>query len=141
MTRHTEERNIELVKKWAWTWNHAIDRMVDECYAPDCVVVNMMTGIAFHGREELRAVEHAMMAFDGTRRMEITRIVADGPCVAAEMDALWNEVRSKATVFLTFNDDGYIILDNSYGQDPSGASTPGSDNFIGTGQREPATSS
>ncbi len=131
MTGEREARNIELVRKWQDTWNNAVDRMVDECYAPDCTVVNMMTGYTMHGREELRAIEHAMMAFDGTRRMEIYRMVASGDQVAIEMDAYWGETRSKACVFLTFNDDGLIVKDNSYGEDPAGTSTPGSESFIG----------
>ena len=52
--------------------------MVDECYAEDCEVVNMMTGYTMHGREELRAIEHAMLQFDGTRRMEITNMSRAG---------------------------------------------------------------
>lgn len=130
MNTERETRNIALVEKWQWTWNNAVDRMVDECYAPDCTVVNMMTGYTMHGREQLRAIEHAMMQFDGTRRMEIYRMVASGDQVAVEMDAFWGEARSKACVFLTFNDDGLIVKDNSYGQDPSGASTPGSENYL-----------
>jgi limonene-1,2-epoxide hydrolase len=130
MTGEREARNIELVKKWQDTWNNAIDRMVDECYAPDCTVVNMITGYTMHGREQLRAIEHAMMAFDGTRRMDIYRMVASGDQVAIEMDAYWGEARSKACVFLTFNDEGFIVKDNSYGEDVSGASTPGSENYL-----------
>ena len=75
-----EQRNVERVKHWSWTWNNAVDRMVDECYAENCEVVNMMTGYTMHGREELRAIEHAMLQFDGARRMEITNIVASGNC-------------------------------------------------------------
>jgi hypothetical protein len=118
-----ERRNIERVKHWEHTWNTKVDRMVDECYAPNCEVINMMTGYTMHGREELRAIEHAMLKFDGTRRMEITRMVASGDTVAIEADAIWGDTRSKACVFLTFNDDGLIISDHSYGSDPSGASS------------------
>ncbi len=132
MSGQREARNMELVKKWEWTWNNAVDRMVDECYAPDCTVVNMMTGYTMRGREEQRAIEHAMMAFDGTRRMEIYRMVASGDQVAGEMYAFWNEVRSRACVFLTFDDEGLIVKDNSYGEDVSGLSTPGSETFIGS---------
>ena len=132
MPNERERRNTELTRHWEKAWNEDPDRMVDECYAPDCVVVNMMTGYTMHGREELRAIEHAMMQYDGTRRMEITRMVASGDQVAIEMDALWGGARSKATVFLTFNDAGLIVLANSYGQDPSGLSTPGTESFIGT---------
>jgi hypothetical protein len=130
MSSEREARNVERVKHWAWTWNNAVDRMVDECYAPDCIVVNMFTGVTLRGREELRAIEHAMQKFDGTRRMEITRMVASGDTVAVQADAIWGEVRSKACVFLTFNDEGQVIEDNSYGQDPSGASTPGAKGFV-----------
>jgi hypothetical protein len=130
MLTKTESDNIERVKCWEWKWNNAVDRMVDECYAPDCVVVNMFTGHTLRGREELRKIEHAMLAFDGTRKMEITRMVASGDTVAIQADALWGDARSKACVFLTFNDHGLIVLDNSYGQDPSGASTPGSESFL-----------
>jgi hypothetical protein len=118
-----EKRNIERVKHWENTWNTRVDRMVDECYAPDCTVVNMMSGYTMHGREELRAIEHQMLAFDGTRRMEITKMVASGDTVAVEADAIWGNHRSKACVFLTFNDQGLITTDHSYGSDPSGASS------------------
>ena len=60
MLTDKERRNLERVKTWAWTWNNAVDRMVDECYAPDCVVVNMMSGVTFRGREALRQIEHSM---------------------------------------------------------------------------------
>jgi hypothetical protein len=130
MLTDKERRNIERVKTWAWTWNNAVDRMVDECYAPDCAVVNMMSGVTLRGREALRQVEHAMQAFDGARRMEITRMVACDDVVAVQADAFWGNVASKACVFLTFGEDGLIVEDNSYGQDPSGASTPGSPAFV-----------
>ena len=119
-----EKQNVERVKFWEWSWNNAVDRMVDECYATQCTVVNMMTGYTMRGREELRAIEHAMKSFDGTRRMEITNIVASGDVVAIQADVVWGEVRSKACAFLTFDEHGMIVVDNSYGQDPSGASTP-----------------
>jgi len=78
---------------------------------------------ALHLREALRAIEHAMLAFDGTRRMEITRMLASGDAVAVEADAIWGDKRTKACVFLTFNSDGMIVSDHSYGSDPSGASS------------------
>ncbi len=130
MPTDQEKQNVERVKHWAWTWNNAVDRMVDECYAEDCVAVNMFTGVALHGREQLREIEHAMQAFDGTRRMEITRMVASGDTVAVQADAIWGDHSSKACVFLTFNADGLIAVDNSYGQDPSGATSPGSKGFV-----------
>jgi hypothetical protein len=118
-----ERRNVEMVKKWEHTWNTAVDRMVDECYAPNCEVVDMMGGRTFRGREELRKVEHAMLAADSTRHMEVTNVVASGNTVAIEMDSIWSAKRLKSSVFLTFNDQGLIVLDHSYGADPSGGSS------------------
>jgi ketosteroid isomerase-like protein len=118
-----ERRNIERVKHWEQTWNTKVDRMVDECYAEDCVAINMMTGYTMRGREALRAIEHKMLAFDGTRRMEITKMLASGDSVAVEADVIWGSKRTKGCAFLTFNSDGMIVRDQSYGSDPSGASS------------------
>ena len=37
-----EERNLERTRHWEWTWNHDVMRMVDECYAEDCEVTDML---------------------------------------------------------------------------------------------------
>ena len=118
-----EQRNLENVRHWVWTWNNDVMRMVDECYAEDCEVSDMLRGRTFHGREELRAVEKQMMAVDPTRRMEVTRMVACGDVVAIEMDSFWAEGTNlaKACVVLTFDNDGMIVSDHSYGGDPVGA--------------------
>jgi WD40 repeat protein len=76
-----ERRNVELTRRWEKAWNEDPDRMVDACYAPDCVVINMFSGHEMHGREELRVVERAIKAFDGTRHMVITNMVASGDVV------------------------------------------------------------
>jgi len=118
-----EERNVERVRHWEWTWNNDVMRMVDECYSPTCEVTDMFRGRTFRGREELRLIEKQMMQIDPTRKMKITRMVASGDTVAIEMDASWNDGKAvaKSCVFLTFDDAGYIVLDHSYGGDPSGA--------------------
>lgn len=118
-----EERNLERTRHWAWTWNHDVMRMVDECYAEDCEVSDMLRARTFRGREELRAVEKQMMAIDSSRRMEITRMIASGDVVAVEMDAIWADGAqvAKSCVFLTFNEEGLIVSDHSYGGDPVGA--------------------
>jgi|GEM_PF-1884365 hypothetical protein len=124
-----EKRNIERVKYWEWAWNTEVDRMVDECYDANCEVVNMLTGHTMRGREELRKIEHAMLAFDAKRKMQVRRVIASGAVVALEADAFWHGKKSSVCVFLTFNKDGLIVSDHSYGADPSGASstrdTPG----------------
>lgn len=119
----TEARNLERCRHWEWTWNNDVMRMVDECYAVNCEVSDMFRGRTFHGREELRAIEKQMIAADPTRRMRVTKMVASGDTVALEMDALWQDgaATAKASVFLTFDADGMIISDHSYGGDPIGA--------------------
>jgi|SRR5215469_2345764 len=119
-----EQRNVERVRFWQQTWNTEVDRMVDECYAENCEVINMLTGYTMHGREELRKIEHAMLAFDPARRMVIKKVIANGDTVALEADAYWHGKVSAACVFLTFNQAGQIVSDHSYGADPAGASSP-----------------
>ncbi len=117
-----EKRNMERVKHWEWTWNNDVMRMVDECYAEDCEVTDMFRERTFRGRGELRLIEEQMMALDASRRMEITKMVPCGDTVAIEMDAYWgaNPHPVKNCVFLTFNEEGLIVADHSYGNDPNG---------------------
>ena len=56
----TEKRNLDRVKLWEKTWNEDVMRMVDELYAEDCEVRNMITGFVVHGRENFREVERAI---------------------------------------------------------------------------------
>ena len=64
-----------------------------------------------------------MEGVDASRRMEVTKMVASGDTVAMEMHSIWDEGRVvvKSSVFLTFDDDGMIVVDHSYGSDPVGA--------------------
>jgi hypothetical protein len=119
----TEERNLERVRHWEWAWNNDVLRMVDECYAENCEVSDMFRGRTFLGHAELRAVEEQMIAVDPSRRMRVTRMIARDDVVAIEMDAMWaNGGRvAKACVVLTFDADGMIVSDHSYGGDPLGA--------------------
>jgi ketosteroid isomerase-like protein len=110
-----EERNIALVQKWATTWNEEVDRMVDECYAPDCVVEDMGGRQVFRGREELRGIEHQMLAAAPTRKMVVNRTIASGDTVVVEVDSIGLTPEPvKACVVLTIR-DGLIISDHSYG--------------------------
>jgi hypothetical protein len=119
-----QERNLERTKHWEWTWNNDVMRMVDECYAPDCEVRDMIRGVTLNGREELREVEKRIIAADATRRMSITKMVASGDTVAAEMDAFWRDgtISITSCVVLTFSDDGLIVSDHTYSADPLGVS-------------------
>ena len=118
-----EERNLERARHWEWTWNNDVMRMVDECYAEDCEVTDMLRGRTFHGRAELRLIEQQGVDADASRRMEVTKMVASGDTVALEMNSIWDEGRAVTTaaVFLTFDDDGMIVSDHTYGIDPVGA--------------------
>lgn len=118
-----EDRNIERVRHWEWAWNNDVMRMVDECYAETCEVTDMLRDRTFHGREELRLIEKQMMELDASRTMKVTRMIANGDTVAVEADASWGEGASvvKSCVILTFDDNGLIISDHSYGGDPNGA--------------------
>ena len=119
-----EERNVELVGKWAATWNDEVDRMVDEVYAPDCVVES--SGNVRHGREELRAAEYRILDAAPNRRMVVKRTIASGDTVAVEMDlfglgASPELSKTRACVVLRFR-DGMVYSDHSYG--------PGSHNVL-----------
>lgn len=131
MPSERERRNVELTRRWEKAWNEDPDRMVDACYAPDCVVINMFSGHEMHGREELRVVERAIKAFDGTRHMVITNMVASGDVVAVQADSIFGTYKGKGVAFLTYNDEGFIVSDHTYGADPSGASLPESSGFAG----------
>ena len=122
MGNANEQRNLERTRHWAWTWNNDVMRMVDECYAENCEVSDMLRGRTFRGREELRAIEKQMIAIDSSRRMEIIRMIASGDVVTVEVDSIWEGAGSaKGCVVLTFDEDGLIVTDHSYGGDPIGA--------------------
>src|SRR4030095_14707313 len=120
-----ERRNVDRTRFWERTWNEDVMRMVDECYAPDCEVCDMFRQRTLRGREELRGIEKQMIAFDATRRMKITNIVAAGDTVVAEVDAYWKSgtVVAHSCVVLRYNRDGLIVSDHRYGGDPTGAAS------------------
>ena len=117
-----EERNMERVKHWEWTWNNDVMRMVDECYAEDCEVTDMRRNRTFYGREELRLIEKQMKAADASRKLRVVNMVAAGDKVGIELESSFGDGKyiDRSCVFLTFNEDGLIITDHSYGSDPTG---------------------
>ena len=117
-----EERNMERVKHWEWTWNNDVMRMVDECYADNCEVTDMRRNRTYYGREELRLIEKQMKAADASRRLTVVNMVAAGNAVAIELESSFADGKhtERSCVFLAFNEDGFIITDHSYGTDPSG---------------------
>ena len=115
-----EKRNLDRVKLWEQTWNEDVMRMVDELYAADCEVRNMITGFVVKGREAFREVEKAIQQFAPDRRMHVYRTVASGNVVALEADVFFGGKQSQGCVFLTFDEAGWITSDHSYAADPSG---------------------
>lgn len=120
-----EDRNVRRTEFWQQMWNDDAMRMVDECYAENCEVVDMIRGLTFHGREQLRAVEKQMLAMDSTRRMKVTKMVASGDTVVAEMDSVWRDgtITIQSCVVLTYNADGFIVSDHTYSGDPIGVNS------------------
>ncbi len=117
-----EQRNLAMVDRWEDTYNNAVDRMVDECYAPDCEVHNMLAGSVFHGRSGLREIEHAIQAHQVDRKLRVLKKFASGDSVAVECEGLFGELAFNACVILTFNSDGQIVSDHTYSPDPTGIS-------------------
>ncbi len=115
-----EKRNLERVKLWEKTWNEDVMRMVDELYAADCEVRNMITGFVVRGREPFREVERAIQTHAPDRRMRVTRAIASGNVVALEADVFFGDRQAQGCVFLTFDADGWIKTDHSYAADPTG---------------------
>lgn len=110
----TEECNIAAAQTWVTLWNSDVDRLVDECYAADCVCVNKTTSEIHRGREELRLAEHKMVAVAPDHRMEVSRMLPSGDSVVVEAvcHGLTPEPLPMCVV-LTF-DDGLIVTDHTY---------------------------
>lgn len=94
--------------------------MIDEAYAKDCVVEAMSVGMVFNGREQLRVIEHQMLAASPTRRMDVDRYISAGDVVVVECTMTGMTPKpTKCCAVLTFK-NGLIISDHSYGPPPSG---------------------
>ena len=50
----TEERNLAAIERWAELYNTDVERMVRECYAPDCLI-DVKNGISFRGHDTFAA--------------------------------------------------------------------------------------
>jgi ketosteroid isomerase-like protein len=119
----TEERNLDQTRHWEWTYNNEVSRMVDECYAENCEVRDMIRGPIFKGREELRTLEEQVLDLDPTRRMKLIKMVAQGDTVVAEVEGTFRDgsVVIEACIVLTYDADGFIVSDHTYSADPLGA--------------------
>lgn len=72
----SERKLLALVKHWEDTYNGRVERMVDECYAPDADV--FFTGGEAHGHEQFRRLENAIVAAAPGRKMRVDRVLFAG---------------------------------------------------------------
>ena len=115
-----ERRNLEAVKRWEETYNHDVEKMVDEVYAADCEVVDVLRGVTLHGREQLRALERKISAAAPTRALRVLKAVASGDTVALECEGRFPSGAFPACVFLVFDAQGRVQQDHTYAPDPAG---------------------
>lgn len=78
-----QEQNLELSRHWETLYNEDADRMVLECYAPDCVV-SPMGGDSIQGHEVLRKVEAAISKAAPRRVMRVEQRHVAGDAVIVE---------------------------------------------------------
>jgi ketosteroid isomerase-like protein len=112
----TEERNLAAVERWAELYNTDVERMVRECYAPDCLI-DVKNGISFQGHETFAAIELGVERQAPRRRGTIVRAFASGDTVTVQ-GLLTDEdrgpdFRSEYCAVLTLR-DGLIVHDQSY---------------------------
>ena len=117
-----ERRNLAAVQRWEDTYNHDVEKMVDEVYAPDCEVVDVLRGVTLRGREALRAFERRMVELAPQRRLRVLKAVASGDTVALECEGIFPGATFPACVFLVFDERGQVKQDHSYAADPTGKS-------------------
>jgi ketosteroid isomerase-like protein len=106
--------NVERVKVWAETFNHDIERMVREVYAPDARLGGVVMGPEKFLRFERRVLDAAPKR---TMRIERTHAVDDVVAVEAvlvdpDQGPDWN---IPFCAVLTFR-DGRIVSDQTYAE-------------------------
>ena len=111
-----QDRNLELSQRWETLYNEDADRMVLECYAPDCSVT-AMGGPSIHGHAELRKVEEVISRAAPRRFMRVEHRHAAGDAVIVEAVLLdpdqGPEWRIPFVAVLTCK-DGKIATDRTY---------------------------
>ena len=115
-----ERRNLDAVKRWEETYNHDVEKMVDEIYAADCEVADVLRGVTLRGREALRAFERRMVELAPQRRLRVLKAVASGDTVALECEGRFPSGAFPACVFLVFDAQGRVKQDHTYSPDPAG---------------------
>lgn len=116
-----ERRNLEAVKRWEETYNHDIEALVDDVYAEDCEIVDVLRGVTFRGREKLRAFERRTAAAAPTRSLRVLRAIASGDSVAIEAEGRFPTGTFALCAFLVFDDAGRVAQDRTYMTGPPAA--------------------
>lgn len=114
-----ERKLLEVVRRYEDTYNHDVERLVLEVYAPD--VDLYFTGAEIHGKDQFMAVEKAILAAAPGRRMRVDRAHVCGEetvvIEAVILDDSRPEFFSPFCAVFTIR-DGRIVEDRSY-LDPS----------------------
>jgi len=113
-----ERRNLEAVKRWEETYNDDLEALVDEVYASDCEVVDVLRGVTLRGREKLRAFERRIAAAAPGRRIQVLRAVASGQTVAVECEGHFPTGTIPVCAFLVFDESGRVTQDRTYAGTP-----------------------
>ena len=78
-----ERRNLATIERWGRFYNTDVERMVRECYAPDCVV-EVKGGITYQGHDTFVAIERGVERTAPRRRGRLVRAIATGDTVVIQ---------------------------------------------------------
>jgi ketosteroid isomerase-like protein len=112
-----ERRNLEVVKHWAETYNHDVERFVPECYAENCSAASMLGGAKIEGRSRFLKLERRVLKVAPRRRIRLDHTHAVGDVVVVEATLFdpdqGDEWQSPFCAVLTFK-HGLIVEDRTY---------------------------
>jgi ketosteroid isomerase-like protein len=112
-----EKRNLEVVKHWAETYNHDVERFVPDCYAENCSAASMLSGAKIEGRSRFLKLERRVLKLAPRRNIRIDHTHAAGDVVVVEATLFdpdqGDEWQSPFCAVLTFK-AGQIVEDRTY---------------------------
>ena len=111
-----EERNLDTARRYIECYNNDIERLIAECYTPDCTVYAMGAGV-LHGHEEFLQIERIILDAAPKRYFRLENMYARADQVTIEVTLLdpdagddW-EIPMAAVMTMR---DGKIHIDRSY---------------------------
>ncbi len=112
----TQVNPVAFAQLWQGLYNHAVERMSEECYAADCEV-SAMGAAVFRGRAALAKVEQAVLRAAPTRWMRLDAVHGDAQVLVVEATLLESPAGGAWAVpfcaVLTLK-DGQIVSDHTY---------------------------